>query len=71
MVTRWLAGPGVRVVSCPSGYASPIGSAARWADWAATARSARLAAAQPDTHTDDLDDRYGVHKPRRAHARAV
>ncbi len=71
LITRWLAGPGVRIVRAETGYASPVGSAARWADWAATARSARLAAAQPDTHTDDLDDRYGVHRPRRTHARAV
>lgn len=70
LLTRWLTGPGVRIVSCAGGYSSPIGSAARWADWAAAARSARLAAAQPDTRTDDLDDRYGVHAPRRGRARA-
>lgn len=83
LITRWLAGPGVRVVragglersgpgndSAP-GYASPVGAAARWAEWAATARSARLAADQPHAHADDLDDRYGVRKPRRTRARAV
>lgn len=70
LLTRWLTGPGVRIVSCAGGYSSPIGSAARWADWAAAARSARLAAAQPDTRADDLDDRYGVHAPRRGRVRA-
>ena len=70
LIARWLTGPGVRVVSCPSGYASPIGSAARWAAWAATARSARLAVEQLDTDTDDLDERYGVQRPRRTRARA-
>ena len=76
LITRWLAGPGVRIVRAENGYASPIGSAARWADWAATARSARLAAERHDwAHTDDdsageLDDRFGVRRPRRARAQA-
>ncbi|MGK2869088.1 MAG: DEDD exonuclease domain-containing protein [Mycobacterium sp.] len=74
LIARWLAGPGVRVVSCPSGYASPIGSAARWTAWAATARSARLAATQIDDPLDSgepLDERYGVQRPRRTRAQAV
>ena len=61
LIARWLATPGVRIVTAEPGYASPIGSAARWQDWAATARSARLATRRP---ADDLlDDRYGVHPP--------
>ena len=45
LVMRWLAQPGVRIVRAEPGWASPLGSAGRWASWAATARSARLAAA--------------------------
>ncbi|OPE46013.1 hypothetical protein BV510_27070, partial [Mycolicibacterium diernhoferi] len=75
LITRWLTGPGVRIVSAEPGYASPVGCAARWVEWAATARSARLAARRSDTDldsaADDLDDRYGVRRPRRPHAEAV
>ncbi len=87
LICRWLAGPGVRIVSTGGlersdpgsdtapGYASPVGCAARWAEWAATARSARLAVRRADTELDgtaeDLDDRYGVRRPRRLPARAV
>ena len=46
LIVRWLATPGVRVVRAEPGYASPIGSAGRLAAWAASARSARLAAEQ-------------------------
>lgn len=54
LIARWLAAPGVRIVrtggdpdaELADGWASPVGSAGRWADWAATARSARLAADQ-------------------------
>lgn len=46
LIARWLATPGVRIVRTDTGYATPIGSAGRYAQWAATARSARLAAAQ-------------------------
>lgn len=46
LIARWLAAPGVRIVSATTGFASPLGSAGRWASWAATARSARLAAEQ-------------------------
>lgn len=46
LIMRWLAQPGVRIVRAEPGWASPVGSAGRWASWAASARSARLAAAQ-------------------------
>ena len=46
LIARWLAAPGVRIVRAEAGYATPTGSAGRYAEWAATARSARLAAAQ-------------------------
>lgn len=50
LIARWLATPGVRIVrtdgDVDNGYATPIGAAGRYAQWAATARSARLAAAQ-------------------------
>lgn len=53
LITRWLAGPGVRIVRCESattdGWCTPIGSAGRFAAWAATARSARLAAEQAES----------------------
>ena len=64
LIARWLAGPGVRIVRAQPGYASPVGSAARWADWAAAARSARLAAQQQDG-TDLADDRFGIDPPAR------
>ena len=46
LIARWLAQPGVRIVWAEPGYASPVGSAGRWAGWAASARSARAAAEQ-------------------------
>lgn len=46
LITRWLVQPGVRIVGAEPGWASPVGSAGRWAAWAATARSARLADAE-------------------------
>ncbi|TRW76517.1 DEDD exonuclease domain-containing protein [Mycolicibacterium sp. 018/SC-01/001] len=50
LIARWLAHPGVRIVrtdsASDSGYCSPIGAAGRWAGWAASARSARVAAEQ-------------------------
>ena len=46
LIARWLAQPGVRIVRAEPGYASPVGSAGRWAGWAASARSARAAAEQ-------------------------
>jgi DNA polymerase-3 subunit epsilon len=54
LIARWLAAPDVRIVRTATqtgaeidiGYATPIGAAGRYALWAATARSARLAAQQ-------------------------
>ncbi|MCV7150712.1 DEDD exonuclease domain-containing protein [Mycobacterium pyrenivorans] len=46
LLTRWLAQPGVRIVRTDAGYCSPLGAAGRWSHWAASARSARLAADQ-------------------------
>jgi DNA polymerase-3 subunit epsilon len=46
LIARWLAQPGVRVVRAEPGYASPVAAAGRWAAWAASAHSARLAAEQ-------------------------
>jgi DNA polymerase-3 subunit epsilon len=46
LIARWLAGPGVRIVSATTGLVSPLGSAGPWAQWSASARSARLAAEQ-------------------------
>ncbi len=46
LLARWLATPGSRIVDASTGWASPLGSAGRLDGWAATARSARLAAAQ-------------------------
>ncbi|MBX7453174.1 DEDD exonuclease domain-containing protein [Mycolicibacterium sp. 3033] len=52
LIARWLTHPGVRIVRAGSesdaGYCSPIGAAGRWAGWAASARSARVAAEQLD-----------------------
>lgn len=46
LIMRWLGQPGVRIVRAEPGWASPLGSAGRWTSWAASARSARLAAEQ-------------------------
>jgi DNA polymerase III subunit epsilon len=50
LIARWLAAPGVRIVSVSSvddaGWASPLRSAGAWAAWATLARSARLASQQ-------------------------
>jgi DNA polymerase-3 subunit epsilon len=46
LLARWLAAPGTRIVRSTEGWSSPARSAGRWAVWAATARSARLAAEQ-------------------------
>ena len=46
LLARWLAAAGTRIVHASDGWASPLGSAGRFGGWAATARSARLAAAQ-------------------------
>jgi DNA polymerase-3 subunit epsilon len=46
LIARWLARPGVRIVRADAGYASPVDAAGKWSSWAATARSARVAAEQ-------------------------
>jgi DNA polymerase-3 subunit epsilon len=58
LIARWLGHPGVRIVRADDGYASPLGAAGGLSQWAALARSARLAA-QADTD-EGLDDRYGT-----------
>ena len=74
LIARWLAQPGVRIVRAEPGYASPIGSAGRWAAWAASARSARMAAEQiadsellsePHPTRQQLFGRAGVDRPDR------
>ncbi len=45
LLDRWLATPGTRIVRASTGWASPAAGAGHFADWAAAARSARLAAA--------------------------
>jgi DNA polymerase III subunit epsilon len=59
LLARWLAQPGVRIVATDgqTGYATPITAAGRWAEWAAQARSARIAAEQ--AIGDDYDVLYG------------
>lgn len=56
LIARWLSAPGVRIVrteaQSDAGYCTPITAAGRWAEWAATARSARVAAQQ--TERSDL-----------------
>jgi DNA polymerase-3 subunit epsilon len=54
LIARWLARPGVRIVRAEPGYTSPVASAGRWAGWAASARSARLAAEQTLDADSDL-----------------
>ena len=51
LIARWLAAPGVRIVRTggEQGWCSPLRSAGPWADWAAAARSARVAAEQAVT----------------------
>ncbi len=44
LLDRWLAIPGTRIVRADGGWVSPAASAAHFGAWAATARSARLAA---------------------------
>jgi DNA polymerase-3 subunit epsilon len=58
LIARWLGHPGVRIVRADVGYASPLGAAGGLADWAALARSARLAAQAGSD--PELDDRYGT-----------
>ncbi len=56
LIMRWLGQPGVRIVRSEPGWASPVGCAGRWASWAASARSARLAAAQTLDSSDLLSE---------------
>lgn len=59
LIARWLTTPGVRIVRAGGdGWISPLHSAGRWADWAATARSARLAAEQTRPDTRAPEDHY-------------
>jgi DNA polymerase-3 subunit epsilon len=69
LIARWLAAPGVRIVRvADEGWASPLRSAGPWAEWAALARSARLAAeqgesdllAEPHPSREQLFGRAGV-----------
>ena len=57
LIARWLTAPGVRIVCVTGsddvpGWCSPLGSAGPWAEWAASARSARVAAEQAITSRD-------------------
>ena len=57
LVARWLAAPGVRIVRVTAsdeatGWCTPLRSAGPWAQWAASARSARVAAEQAVTSRD-------------------
>jgi DNA polymerase-3 subunit epsilon len=57
LIARWLVAPGVRIVRVADdiGWASPLRSAGAWAGWAATARSARVAAHQDPVPGADSD----------------
>jgi DNA polymerase-3 subunit epsilon len=46
LIARWLATPGIRLVSATTGLTTPLRSAGPWVKWAALVRSARLAADQ-------------------------
>ena len=52
LIARWLIQPGVRIVRVETasgqGYATPVAAAGRHSAWAATARSARIAARQTE-----------------------
>ena len=60
LIARWLSEPGVRIVrtetSAGTGWATPIGAAGRWAEWAATARSAQAAARSSEASANSLED---------------
>jgi DNA polymerase-3 subunit epsilon len=69
LIARWLGRPGVRIVRADAGWSTPAESAGRWAAWAETARSARLAAeqvigsdllAEPHPTREQLFGRAGV-----------
>ncbi|WP_051407060.1 DEDD exonuclease domain-containing protein [Nocardia sp. CNY236] len=42
LIARWLARPGVRLVSSSEGYREPMYGAARWLDWARRAEAAAM-----------------------------
>jgi DNA polymerase III subunit epsilon len=63
LLTRWLTSPGVRIVRTDQGWCTPIGAAGRYSGWAATARSARLAAEQLG-RSDVVDVAPQVGRPR-------
>lgn len=65
LITRWLTHPGVRIVRADQGYCSPLDAAGRWASWAATARSARLAAEQLDASELRRSEILGESSPTR------
>ncbi len=54
LIARWLSAEGVRIVRTggDEGWCSPLRSAGPWAQWAAAARSARVAAEQAVTSRD-------------------
>jgi DNA polymerase-3 subunit epsilon len=54
LVARWLTAPGVRIVytTGDEGWCTKLRSAGPWAEWAASARSARVAADQAVTSRD-------------------
>jgi DNA polymerase-3 subunit epsilon len=55
LIARWLGNPGVRIVRvAEDGWASPLRSAGAWAEWAAQARSARLAWQQDPAPDSEL-----------------
>src|SRR6478735_4038885 len=54
LVARWLGTPGTRIVRTSQGWATPLNGAGRWAQWAAAAHSARLAAEQAEEGSDLL-----------------
>jgi DNA polymerase-3 subunit epsilon len=68
LIARWLAVPGLRIVRVgagdDTGWASPLRSAGPWTQWAASARSARLAAAQAQAPDPDSGLPTEPHPPR-------
>ena len=63
LITRWLSQPGVRIVCATEGFASPVHSAGQWQGWAATARTARLAASDSVAVRQPESDSVAVRHP--------
>ena len=63
LITRWLSQPGIRIVCATEGFASPVHSAGRWLGWAATARTARLAASDLLAERHQPSDSVAVRHP--------